>query len=716
MASPQREVASTASIEKNRLRRLPLAVVAVCLAGSLGVAGAQPAKHSKDAKSDTKTAETAPATPAPVDSHSAAYYHYGLAHMYEEMATSQGRADYATQAIEEYKLALNADPSSTFLQDGLAELYMKVGRIREAVQVAQERVKANPNDVEAHRLLGRIYYRSLGEQNGASQDQMLKLATAEYETLVRLEPKSAEDHLLLGQLYELSHDSTKAEAQFKDAQGLEGGTEESLLNLARLYNEQGDTNRVISTLTALPEQDRTARIELAIASGYDQMHKPAEAEAAYRRALDIENDNADAQRGLANDLLQQDKLDEALKLYQNILVTQPQDPESYVRISEIERRQGHYDQALATLNRAKDLVPDSEELIYNEALLYDALGRFNDAETVLKKVIASTAKPDGNYAEGERNNRALFLERLANIYREQGKTVDAINCYEQMVAMGSDMKTRGYSDEVDAYRDAHEFAKAEEVAQKAAAAAPKDRDAQILYAGQLIDTGKVDEGLALLHKQLKGGPEDRITYLSIAQAELRLRRYADANAALDKADAMAKKPEDHVYVYFLRGTIADKLHHADEAESWMRKVLAIDPDNAQALNYLGYMFADRGVKLDEALALVKRAVQLDPQNYAFLDSLGWVYFHMGQYPVAEDLLQKAVDRNGGDPTLHDHLGQTFEKEGKLKLAVAQYDRALVEYSKSLPADIEPGDVARLHKRLETARVRLARNAPAKVTP
>jgi hypothetical protein len=67
--------------------------------------------------------------------------------------------------------------------------------------------------------------------------------------------------------------------------------------------------------------------------------------------------------------------------------------------------------------------------------------------------------------------------------------------------------------------------------------------------------------------------------------------------------------------------------------------------------------------------------------------------------------------------VHDHLGQALEKQGKLKLAVAQWERALVEYSKSLPADIEPDDVSKLHRRLDTAKVKLAKNASAaKVTP
>src|ERR1700735_1017391 len=68
---------------------------------------------------------------------SGAYYHYGLAHLYEEMAINAGRSDYATQAVEEYKLALSADPTSPLLQDGLADLYFKIGRARDAVAAAQ---------------------------------------------------------------------------------------------------------------------------------------------------------------------------------------------------------------------------------------------------------------------------------------------------------------------------------------------------------------------------------------------------------------------------------------------------------------------------------------------------------------------------------------------------------------------------------------------------
>ena len=157
--------------------------------------------------------------PSPDADRSAAYYHNGLAHLYEEMAVNNGRPDYAAQAIEEYKLALNADPTSKYLQDGLADLYFKIGRIREAVTTAQEQVKKDPSDLSAHVLLGKVYLRSLNDMQGPQANDMLQLAIGEYEQIAKLQPNDLETHLILGQLYGLNHDSQKAETEFKRARG-----------------------------------------------------------------------------------------------------------------------------------------------------------------------------------------------------------------------------------------------------------------------------------------------------------------------------------------------------------------------------------------------------------------------------------------------------------------------------------------------------------------
>jgi len=114
--------------------------------------------QSKPAQA-TAPADSKPAPPRKQD-RSAAYYHYALAHMYEEQVTVYGRSELANKAIEEYRQAIDADPSSEFLTSGLAELYVKTGRIRDAVVEAQDIIKRDPNNLEAHKLLGRIYLRS----------------------------------------------------------------------------------------------------------------------------------------------------------------------------------------------------------------------------------------------------------------------------------------------------------------------------------------------------------------------------------------------------------------------------------------------------------------------------------------------------------------------------------------------------------------------------
>ncbi len=182
-----------------------------------------------------------------------------------------------------------------------------------------------------------------------------------------------------------------------------------------------------------------------------------------------------------------------------------------------------------------------------------------------------------------------------------------------------------------------------------------------MYAGQLADTGKVDEGIALANAQLNKTPEDRDTYLALAQIDIRLKRFTDAAGKLDKAEALTTKPDERLNIDFVRGTMYDRQKMYDQAEASFRKALATDPQNPTVLNYLGYMLADRGVRLPEATAMIRKAVDLDPQNYAFLDSLGWVYYKSGQYALAEQFLRQAIERSSSDPTVHDHLGRGLRK-------------------------------------------------------
>jgi tetratricopeptide (TPR) repeat protein len=212
--------------------------------------------------------------------------------------------------------------------------------------------------------------------------------------------------------------------------------------------------------------------------------------------------------------------------------------------------------------------------------------------------------------------------------------------------------------------------------------------------------------------------DDRTIWLALGQMCVRAHRWKDAEDAFNKAETLTSKQEDRAYLLFLRGELAERQKHIEPAEQLFRQSLELEPDNAMVLNYLGFMMADKGKQLPEALKLIRKAVELEPMNGAYLDSLGWVYFKMGEYELAEENLRQAVERDATDPTVHDHLGDLFEKTGRTRLASKQWELSLAQFAKSAPADVEPVEVAKVQKKLESARGKLARqeNAEGQTKP
>ena len=675
-----------------------------------------PAKAPAAPPEQAPSAMSAPEASSSVPNRADAYYHFQLGHMYEEMVAVTGRTEYASKAVDEYKAALQADPSSRYLASSLAEIYARTGDLRKAVEEAQDIIKSDPDNLDARRLLGRIYLRSIGDLQGGAKDDtqnILNLAIGQYEQIVRLDPTSIEDHLLLGRLYRLNGESGKAEAEFRSAVKLQPSSEDAVTTLALLYNEEGDAGRALGILQSVPEAERTARIDSVLGYTYEQKKDYTHAIDAYRKAVDLDKDNLDAVRGLAQNLLNDNQTDAALEQYKAIAEADPQDAQTLLHISEIYRRNGQFDKALETLNKAQTIVTDSMEIDYNRAVIQEAIGKYDDAIKELDQLLTRTEKPNGAYSTFERNNRAIFLERLGTVYRDQNNTQLAVDTFRKMIALGDDSAVRGYQQLIETYRDAKNWPEATATAKEAAAKFPKDRGLQMVLAGQEADSGQADSAITRVKAMLKGNPsDDRDVWIALAQMYSRLRRYPEAESALQKALELSQKQEEKDYVNFIAGSVYERQKKYDEAERYFRKVLASDPKSATALNYLGYMLADRGTRLDEALSLIRRAVALDPQNGAYLDSLGWAYYKMGRYDLAETELRKAVDRLDNDATVHEHLGDVYQKTNRLRLAAAQWERSLQEWKKTVPAEVEAADVAKLQKKLDGAKVKLAKEENA----
>jgi len=656
--------------------------------------------------SEQKPAESAPQAHTP--DRAAAYYHYALAHMYEEQVTVYGRSEMANKAIEEYRLAIDADPSSEFLTAGLAELYVKTGRIRDAVLEAQDIIKRDPKNLEAHKLLGRIYLRSLGDMPGGNgSDNVLKLAIEQYEEIVKLEPNNVDDHLLLGRLYRLNNDLQKAENELKTAIKIDPGSEEAVTTLAMLYTDEGDTAHALKVLSSVPDSARSAKLYSALGAAYEQRKDYKSAVDAYRHAVMLDRDNLDAIRGLAENLMNDGQFEAALEQYKVIVDSNPEDAQSYVRMSEIYRRQAKYDLALESLKKADTLVPDSAEVAYNMAAVYQAEGRYDDAIKLLQDLLKKS-----DTSQADRNNRAIFLERLGMIYREQENYTAAVDTFRKLLALGDDNARGGYQEIIDTYREAKQWPQATAAAKEAVQKLPNDRDLRMVLDAQLADTGEVDNAVTDVRTLLKGGPEDREVYLRLGIIQTRAKRWKDAEDSLTKAEQLSGKAEDKAYVWFLLGDTYQRQKKFEDADAEFRKVLnavpQTDPQFSATLNYLGYMNADRGVKLDESLNFIKQALVSEPTNGAYLDSLGWVYFKMGKFDMAEENLTKAAVHMGSDPTVQEHLGDLYQKTGRLKMAAAHWERAVQEWNKTVPAEVDTEAFAKVQQKLDAAKVKLAK--------
>jgi tetratricopeptide (TPR) repeat protein len=605
--------------------------------------------------------------------------------------------------------AQEVPPSSDEGRLAQAQSYVKAGRIRDAVVEAQDILKHDPSNLGAHKLLGAIYLRSLGDMPGGGDgsNSVVKLAIEQYEQIVKIEPHHVDDHLLLGRLYRLNNDLRKAEDEFKTALKLDTGSEEAITTLALLYSDESDTTHALQVLNSVPVTSRSTKLYAALGAIYEQRKEYKSAIDAYRHAIQLDRDNTDAIRGLAKNLVNDGQTESALDQYKLIASAHPEDAQTYFGISEIYRRQGHYDEALQSLKKADVVAPNSLEVPYNMAVIYQMQGRWELAAQILQDLLLMTNKLDGNYSQPDKNNRAIFLERQGTIYRDNNNEILAIQDFRKLLALGDENAARGFQQIIDTYRANNEWQLATDTAREAIQKLPDDRALKLVYAAQLADMGQPEEGVRQAKTLLRATPEDREVYLALAQMYTRLKQWPEADEALDKATRLSTKDEDREYVGFLRGSAYEKEKKYDAAEEAFRKVLVNDPQNAAALNYLGYLLAERGTKLDEALTLTKKAVSLDPSNAQYLDSLGWVYFKLGQYQEAETDLVKASGRLKADPDIQVHLGRLYEKTGRIKLAVDCWNSAIEEWNKTVAAEVDSEELAQVQSDLRSAKVMMA---------
>src|SRR6202040_1896041 len=166
---------------------------------------------------------------------------------------------------------------------------------------------------------------------GNGSDNVLKLAIEQYEQIVKIEPNSVDNHLLLGRLYRLNNDLQKSESELKTAVKLEPGSEEAVTTLAILYTDEGDTAHALQVLSSVPDAGRSAKLYSALGATYEQRKDYKSAIDAYKHAIRLDRDNLDAIRGLAENLLNDGQVNPYVDQYASAADANPQHAQTYLR-------------------------------------------------------------------------------------------------------------------------------------------------------------------------------------------------------------------------------------------------------------------------------------------------------------------------------------------------------------------------------------------------
>src|SRR5277367_320844 len=496
--------------------------------------------------------ERPPLSPADDAARGDAYYYFMMGHLAEQQYEASGKSELATKAIDSYKKALDLAPNSTVIMERLAETRAKAQQLREAVEEARAVLKLDPDNVDAHRLLARIYVRTLGDQGASdSQKENLAKATEEFQAILKIQPDDAYSSLWLARLYRFENHHGDAEKVLRNVLQRDPGNGPALEQLSQLLIDEGRSQEAVKILSDAAGSSSSPEVYDLLGDAYAQAKDYPRSEEAYRKAADEDPDDPAHLHGLAQALMEQNKYAEALEQFKKLSEVEPGTSENYLRMAQLSRRLGKFDQAESSLLRAKQLSPGSLEVLYNEALLYEDQGRYEDAVKVLSDAIAgmksqsssarnSTGAASGSGAdaagtESSPNALAILYEQLGHAYREEENYSAAIQTYQEMAKLGPDAQKRAEMLLIDTYRESRDLDRAIAETKKALEASPNDPSLTVTLAMLYGEKSDADAATKLLDGLLKGNDGDQEIYLNLAQVQERGKKYAEAEQSAQKA-------------------------------------------------------------------------------------------------------------------------------------------------------------------------------------
>jgi tetratricopeptide (TPR) repeat protein len=386
----------------------------------------------------------------------------------------------------------------------------------------------------------------------------------------------------------------------------------------------------------------------------------AKAAEAYENALKLDPGNLRALENLGNYYAILDP-DKAISYYQRYLESDPQDADIYFQMGLVYQKRGNIQKARALYQESLELDPSQLASHLAMADLYEE-----------QKSTAAAIAEYEHSAQIQDSNPTILL-RLGNLYYRDQKWDEAEKTFRQITTLAPQDPTAHYW----LARIAEEKKNWKDAAAEATQAYSLSRDPQFLplMAYYLTLDRQLAEAVKVLEKARESDPNNSNVLMFLGMDYLDLDQPEKAREALMKGVALYPKDAQ---MRFQLAMAEDRLGHFDDAVREFQDLLTVDPNNAAAMNYLGYSWADRGIRLEESEKLVRQAVAIEPANGAYLDSLGWIRYKRGDPREARNFLEKAVYYSP-DPLIYEHLGDAC-------LADQHPEAALQAWSKALSMD------------------------------
>ena len=443
---------------------------------------------------------------------------------------------------------------------------------------------------------------------------------------IQLDPDYRPPYLMAGSIMAAGGKDLEAAEYLRKAIALDPAKEDAYLQLVISLNRLFEYEESVSTLKSLVKANSDSVLGYYyLGKTYGQMKLYRDAAGYFAKTLELRPDFEQAAIDMAAAYEAMGDYTKAIETYKGLVGGDDDATVVQQRLIQLLIQQRRFAEALKYLNQAVESGYGGQETMRKIGLIQMELDHFDEAIKVFSSIL-------------EKDPAAYQMRLyLAIAYEEKG---DLATAYTEFLKIPSDSSS---------YIDA--------IGHRAFI---------------LKEQGKSEQALAILKAAIADNPDQLELYLNLSSLYEALDRTNDGLALLLTAE---KQFESDPRIQFRIGVLYDKLGKRTESIKRMKKVIGINPNDAQALNFLGYSYAEMGIHLEEALTYLKKAVDIRPNDGFFLDSLGWVYFKLKNYDEAVRNLEKAAALVEDDSTIAEHLGDVYAARKEQKKALKAYRKA-----------------------------------------